>query len=128
MEAIPISTNDLLRHVEIQTQLHGNEVAWVRSISGAPSVELVSIGLGTLILYGRTDVVRERLAALLAVLDSAIAQPELWPDLKLRESEPGHWTRDKPSPFVALGTGPAGPKLVRPIAARGPKEGHHVGE
>ena len=34
VEAIAIPTNDLLRHVELRLLLHGNEVAWIRSISG----------------------------------------------------------------------------------------------
>lgn len=66
-------------------------------------------------MFGQLEVVRERLAALLGVVDTAIAQPGLWPRLGLRRVGQRHWTRDAPNPFVALGSGPAGPALVRPI-------------
>ena len=115
MEAMPISTNDLLAHMETRMQLHGNEVAWVRSISGPAGNPVLAVGLGTVTMFGRIDVVRERLAALVGVVDAAIAQPERWPQIGLRHVGEGHWTRDAPNPFVAPGNGPAGPELVRPI-------------
>ena len=114
MEAIPISTNDLLRHSEYRVQVHGNEVAWVRSISNQSS-PIVTVGLGTITIFGRIDIVRERLSALLGVIDAAIAHPELWPQVSMRQVDERHWTRDAPNPFIALGSGPAGPELVRPV-------------
>lgn len=115
VEAIPIPTNDLLRHVEFRLQIHGNEVAWVRSVSGSPETPIIAVGLGPVTMFGYLDTVRERLAALLEVVDSAIAHPELWPQLVMTRADERHWTRDAPRPFVALGNGPAGPDFVRPI-------------
>ena len=114
MEAIAISTNDLLQHSELRLQIHGNEVAWVRSISGPAEHLVLTIGLGNVTMFGQLEVVRERLAALLGVVESAIAQPELWPQIGMRQVSERHWTRDAPNPFVALGNGSAGPEF-RPI-------------
>ena len=78
-------------------------------------------------MFGDLDIVRERLAALLDVLDSARAHPERWPEIKMRKVNDRHWVRDQPNPFVALGNGPAGPEFVRSfdrrVGPREPKEG-----
>lgn len=71
LEPIPIPTNDLFRHVDIRLQIHGNEVARGRSISGSPEQPVVAVGLGALTMFGYLDVARERLAAALAVVDTA---------------------------------------------------------
>jgi hypothetical protein len=115
MEAILIPTNDLLRHSELRLHVHGNEVAWVQSISGPQRHLTISVGLGNVTIFGQMGAVRERLAALLKVVDSAIAQPDLWPQIGMRRVSERHWTRDAPNPFVALGNGAAGPEMVRPI-------------
>jgi hypothetical protein len=115
VEAIPIPTNDLLRHVELRLQVHGNEVAWIRSISGPAEHPILAVGLGPVTMFGYLDVVRERLAALLGVIDRAVAQPGLWPQISPHKMNDRHWTRDNPNPFVALGNGPLGPKFVGPI-------------
>ena len=109
-KALPISTNDLLRHAEVRVQLHGNEVAWVRSVSGPPEEPILTAGLGMVTLFGPIDVVRERLAALVNVIDTAIARPDLWPQIGLRQVHERRRTRDHPHPFVALGSSPAGPQ------------------
>ena len=115
MEAISIPTNDLLRYSELRLQVHGHEVAWVQSISGPPRHLIISVGLGNVTMFGPMEAVRERLAALLGVVDRAIAQPDLWPQIGMRRVSERRWTRDAPNPFIALGTGPAGPEMVRPI-------------
>lgn len=114
MEAIPIPTNDLLRHSELRLQVHGNEVAWVRSIAGPPEHAIIAVGLGTVTMFGQIEVVRERLAALLGIVDSAISQPKLWPTIEIRQVSEHYWARDAPNPFVALGNRPAGPEMMRP--------------
>ncbi len=110
----PVTTNILLQHSELRLRLHGNEAAWVRSISGSVDDPIISVGLGTVTMFGQLEVVRERLAALVSVIDDAVAQPDRWPQIGLRRVDEHHWTRDSPNPFVDLGHGPADPEPSHP--------------
>jgi len=72
---------------------------FVGSISSDPAI--ISVGIGPVTLFGRTEVVRERLAALLDVLDAAIANLASGGDRRRH--------------FVDRGTGGDGPRWHGPI-------------
>lgn len=99
----PLDTNDLLRHSEFTLQIHGNKTAWIRSISDTSGHTIVSAALGNVTVFGPLDTVRERLGALVGLLDAATAQPGLWPDIALTRVGERRWRRDRPNPFVDYG-------------------------
>lgn len=98
-EPLDVPTNDLLRHIEVRSRIAASDSVFVRSISDDP--EIVSVGIGVVTLFGRTEMVRDRLVALLGVLDAAIANLAAGGDRRKR--------------FVDRGTGGDGPRWVGPI-------------
>ncbi len=99
----PLETNDLLRHSEFTMQIYGNETAWIRAISDTPGHPIVSAAIGNVTVFGPLQTVRERLAALVELLDAAETQPDLWPDVALTRVGDRHWHRVRPNPFVDQG-------------------------
>ena len=93
---------DLVTRAQFRLVVTGRETAWVRSVSGTePDTAQVAISLDQLTLQGPLRAVRERVAALLELLDRVAAQPERWPDLKLTRVAETRWRRTKPHPSHA---------------------------
>jgi hypothetical protein len=78
----------------------GREYAWVRSLAGDdPEHAEVEISLDQLTIQGLLAAVRERVGALVELLDEVAAHPERWGDLRLTKVGERHWHRDVPHPF-----------------------------
>ena len=90
----------------------GREDAWVRSVVGSdPQNAQVEISLDQLILHGTLGAIRERLAAMVELLDEVAAHPERWKDLHLTRIGEQHWRRGVPHPFLRRGPQPQLPLL-----------------
>lgn len=91
----------MLRHCELRLAVHGTETAWVKSITGNDAdTALVLLGLSNLTLYGPLPALRDRLQALVGLLDSAAAHPERWAEIPMRQVSERRWVRNHPHPFV----------------------------
>ncbi len=51
----PLDTNDFLRHSEFTVQIHGNEIAWIRSISDTSGQLIVSAATGNVTVFGPSE-------------------------------------------------------------------------
>jgi hypothetical protein len=94
---------DLVTRAQFRLVVTRREAAWVRSVSGAtPDGAQVAISLDQLTLQGPLHAVRERVAALLELLDEVAATPQRWPDLQLTRVDETRWRRNKPHPFTRI--------------------------
>jgi hypothetical protein len=92
---------DLVARAQFRMLVVGRETAWVRTVTGSdPMTAQVSISLDQLTIVGPLGAVRERVAALLELLDEVGDHPERWSDIRLRKVGPNHWRRRAPHPFV----------------------------
>ena len=78
----------------------------VRSINPRTTPPLIEISLSQLTLYGPLPAIRERLAAMVELLDRVVAEPERSGDLKMTRVGPGRWRRLRPHPFQNRPTAP----------------------
>ena len=98
----PAAHADLVLRAQFVMTITGRETAWVRKVSGPdPSTAEVHLSLDQLTLRGSLGAVRERVAAMLDLLDDVASSPERWPDLVwTHDGETGRRSRVRPHPFV----------------------------
>jgi hypothetical protein len=94
-------SGEFVSRAQFRMIVRGLETAWVRAVSGAePGSAQIAISLDQLTLHGPLIAVRERLAAMVELVDDVAATPERWPDLQMQRVGDRSWRRTKPHPFV----------------------------
>ena len=99
MPIAQLDENDLLRHTSIRQVVHGNEAVWIRSISSNDDDAIVSISLDNINLVGHSAHLIERLEAAVALIRSAMAQPDRWHELEPRQRGDRMVPGVRPHPF-----------------------------
>ena len=84
---------------QFRMTVYGDETAWVAGVNGtAPFVQLA---LEHLLLVGTLSDLRDRLTALVGLLDDLEQQPERWWEVSAWEKVgPKHHRRVTPNPFI----------------------------
>lgn len=98
----PVDPDVLRRQSEFRTAIRGDELVWISDINGDElDSASVSVCVNNLTINGPLLQVRERLAAMVEVLDHAAASPEKWDRLLPRARRKGHRGKpDWPHPFT----------------------------
>jgi hypothetical protein len=97
----PHEHGDLLSRAGYRQTVSGAELAWVRSVNGDAANPAVVLSLDQLTLCGPYEALRERLMALVGLLDDLVASPQRWPEVSAWENVgPKSWHRVAPNPFV----------------------------
>jgi hypothetical protein len=97
----PHELGDLLSRAGYRQTVIGVELAWVRSVNGDAANPNVMLSLDQLTLCGPHEALRERLMALVGLLDELVASPERWPEVAAWEKVGDKtWHRVTPNPFV----------------------------
>ena len=99
---------------QFRLPIGGKETATVRSISAGTIPLLVEISLSQVTLYGPMPAIRERLTAMIGLLDRVVAEPERWNDITPTEIGPHRWQLLTPHPS----TDPSLPTTCRRARSR----------
>jgi hypothetical protein len=97
----PHERGDLLSRAGYRQAVSGAELAWVRSVNGEAANPSVTLSLDQLTPCGPYEALRERLMALVGLLEELVASPARWPEVSAWEKVgPKSWHRVAPNPFV----------------------------